>query len=80
LAGREGGRGGVPVEYEQRTLNEPELYDVVADVGETTDIAAANPGVVERLLAIAERARADLGDSLTQRVGSGVRPAGRLQE
>ncbi|MEX0678640.1 MAG: sulfatase [Pirellulales bacterium] len=78
LAGREGGKGGMPVPYQQRTLTQPELYDVGADIGETSDIAAANPDVVERLLAIAETARNDLGDSLTGRVGVGVRPSGRL--
>jgi arylsulfatase A len=80
LGGREGGRDGVPVSYEHRTLKQPELYDVVADIGETTDIAAKHPDVVERLLAIAEQARADLGDSLTGRKGSGARPPGRLDE
>ena len=77
---REGGRDGIPVKYEQRTLAKPELYDVVADIGETTDIAAANPDVVKRLLAIAEEARKDLGDSLTGRVGNGVRSSGRLAD
>jgi arylsulfatase len=80
LGGREGGRGGKPVTYESRTLANPELYDVVADVGEATDIAASHPEVVERLLAIAETARADLGDSLTGRKGAGARPVGRLRE
>ncbi len=75
LAGRPGGHDGMPVEYEHRTLKQPELYDVVADIGETTDIAADHPDVVKQLLAIAEEARADLGDKLTGRVGSGVAPA-----
>jgi arylsulfatase len=80
LGGREGGRNGVPVAYGQRTLQEPELYDVVADIGETRNIAAEHPDEVKRLLTFAERARADLGDSLSQRVGSGVRPSGRLNK
>jgi len=80
LAGRAGGRDGQPVNYESRTIEKPELHDLATDVGEKTDIAAANPQVVERLLAIAERAREDLGDSLTNRTGSGVRPNGKLRE
>jgi arylsulfatase len=80
LAGRPGGRGGIPVPYEQRTLREPELYDVAADPGETRNIAAEHPDDVNRLLAFAERARDDLGDSLTGRTGSGVRPAGRVRK
>lgn len=46
------------------------LFDLEADVGETTDVAADHPEVVERLLALADGVRADLGDSLTAgRVG-----------
>jgi arylsulfatase len=79
LAGRAGGREGRPVEYEQRTLERPELYDVVADIGEQQNIADSHPEVVKRLLALAEEARSDLGDSLTKRTGAGVRPVGRLE-
>jgi hypothetical protein len=42
------------------------------------DLAAREPAVVAALEQIAERARAELGDSLTGREGSGVRPPGRL--
>ncbi len=80
LAGRPGGKDGFPVEYEQRTLKEPELYDVVSDISETTDIAAENPQIVEQLLAIAERARADLGDSLAKRKPSGAQAVGKNRE
>ena len=38
------------------------LYDLDNDLGETTNVAAANPGVVARLEALAELARKDLGD------------------
>ncbi|HWB00874.1 MAG TPA: sulfatase [Pirellulales bacterium] len=80
LAGRPGGRGGKPAKYEQRKIATAELYDLVNDLGETTDVAAANAEIVERLQAAAERARADLGDALTGRTGSGIRPAARLGE
>jgi hypothetical protein len=36
-----------------------------------------NPEVVERLKALAETARLELGDSLTLTKGRGVRPPGR---
>ena len=52
------------------------LFDLSADVGETTDVAAKHPQVVKRLLGYAETARDDLGDSLTGRKGKGVRPCG----
>lgn len=52
------------------------LYDLEGDIGETRDVAAANPEVVRALLGQVEAARAELGDSLTKRQGSGVRPCG----
>ncbi len=80
LAGAAGGRDGNPVAYQQRKLTTSQLYDVDADTSETTDLAMARPEVVARLQALAEQARGDLGDSLTSRVGSGVREPGRLAE
>ena len=42
------GSGGIPAKYKRRT-SPLALYDLVADVGETTDVAAAHPEVVARL-------------------------------
>lgn len=50
---------------------EPFLVDLDADIGETTNVAAANPDVVTRLLALAEGMREDLGD--WDRVGKNMR-------
>jgi arylsulfatase A len=79
LAGRGGGKNGVPTTYEKKVIKQPELYDLANDVSETTDLAARHPEIVRRLLAVAERARAELGDSLTKRRGRGTRPAGQLE-
>ncbi|MFH1719594.1 MAG: sulfatase-like hydrolase/transferase [Planctomycetota bacterium] len=38
------------------------LYDLGADIGEEKDLADRHPEVVERLLALAQKAREDLGD------------------
>lgn len=57
-----------------------ELYDLENDVSETTDVAAKHPDVMRRLEALAEKARQDLGDSLTNRVGNGIREPGRASE
>jgi arylsulfatase len=54
------------------------LHDLVADAGETRDEAAAHPDVVTELQTIAETAREELGDALTNKTGKGVREPGRL--
>jgi arylsulfatase A len=80
LNGRSGGRDGRPVNYDQSKVTMPELYDLDSDISETKNIAAEHPDVVKRLLALAEQARGDLGDSLTGKVGAGVREPGRLSD
>lgn len=77
LAGRPGGRDGRPAPYTTVACDEA-LYDLVADPGETTDVAAAHPEVVARLRRLAAASRDDLGDALQQQRGRGVRAAGRL--
>ena len=78
LNGKPGGKNGYPVDYAQAKTG-VELYDLQNDVGETKNVAEAHPEVVERLTAAAERARAELGDLLTDREGSGVRLPGRAR-
>jgi arylsulfatase len=74
--GVEPGMDGLPGPYAFPTFPAA-LYDLEADPGETTDVAEANPEVVERLDALAEEAREALGDRLQGRTGSEVRPPGR---
>jgi arylsulfatase len=54
------------------------LYNLKDDVGETTNVAEANPEIVKQLLELAEQARQDLGDSLTKRTGANVRPCDKF--
>jgi len=70
--------GGMPVPYRQVKLAEPELYDLQRDPGERRNVASGQPEMLRRLQALAEQARATYGDSLTRRVGSGVREPGRV--
>jgi arylsulfatase A-like enzyme len=77
LAGRPGGKGGQPAPYSQARTG-LDLYHLPDDIGETNNVAKDHPKIVARLAALAERAREDLGDNLTGRKGSGVRPPGRL--
>ena len=78
LAGKPGGKGGVPVSYSHRKIEKEELYDLVHDIGEATDVSHEHPDIVSHLEAEAEKARSDLGDALTHRSGSGRRPPGKL--
>ena len=80
LAGRAGGKDGAPARYENVKIEQPQLYNLQEDIGEKNDVAASNAAVVETLLKFAEQARVELGDSLTQRKGTGGREPGRLPE
>jgi len=72
------GRDGVPGKLEQLQAK-LELYDLKNDVGETTDVAAKHPEIVERLQRAADRARETLGDTLTGHKGSEVRLPGKVK-
>jgi arylsulfatase A-like enzyme len=77
LADQPGGKDGVPAKYQSAKASVA-LYDLQNDPAETTDVATRNPEVLARLLHLAESARQDLGDSLTQRKGPNTREPGRL--
>jgi len=53
---------------------ELKLFNLAKDIGESKNVAAANPKVVKQLLAHAENARKELGD--VNRPGKGQRKAG----
>ena len=55
-----------------------ELYDVRNDLGETLEISAKHPEVVDRLMAMAESARGNLGD--WDREGADQRVAGWVDD
>jgi arylsulfatase A-like enzyme len=55
---------------------EAALYNVRDDVSETHEVAAEHPGIVERLTALAAKAREELGDA--DHPGRGQRPAGHV--
>ena len=58
-------------------LAKGELYDLNADLGEATNLAATQPGVVEELRALAAAVEPDLG---TTEFGPGCRPLGRISQ
>jgi len=64
----------LPKEIEHTAM----LFDLDADLAETTDVAPQHPDVVARLTALAEKAREDLGDG--NRPGKNQRPAGWVDD
>ena len=74
----------VALDSKKRNWGKPEgrqplkLFDLSNDIHEDHNVAESNPEVVERLLAFAEKARADLGD--TNRPGKGQRDAGWVEK
>ena len=73
----EPGQDGFPGKYGRGTSGLA-LYDLQNDISETTNIMNQYPEIVNKLQTLGEKARAELGDVLTERKGSGVRPPGRL--
>ena len=71
---------GIPIKYERTKIEAPELYHLSNDISETTDVAADNPHLVEIMLRLAGKARADMGDALTGTAGTNLREPGRVDE
>ncbi|WP_111669425.1 sulfatase family protein [Algoriphagus litoralis] len=71
---------GIPVKYSQIKLEHPQLFDLSKDKGETTDLTSQNPEIVRLLNGFADQARADMGDALTGKEGTGNRKAGRISQ
>ena len=74
--GVEPGKGGLPGPYAHGETG-LELYDLENDLGETRDVADEHPDVVERLKALGNIARKELGDG--EQTGKEIRPPGRIE-
>jgi arylsulfatase A-like enzyme len=57
-----------------------QLYDLEADIGETTDLSDELPDVVEEMKAALDRGREELGDEATGAEGRNIRPIGRVDD
>ncbi|MFG0266413.1 MAG: sulfatase [Rhodopirellula sp. JB055] len=79
LGDREAGKDGMPDGYAM-TKSGLELYDLDADVSETTNVIEAHPEVAKQLQAAAEVYRQQLGDKLQKIKGSEIRGPGKLAE
>jgi arylsulfatase len=74
--GVEPGKNGLPGPYAHGETG-LELYDLEKDIGERHNVAGENPDVMERLTALGNIARKELGDK--ELVGEAVRHVGRLE-
>jgi arylsulfatase A-like enzyme len=54
------------------------LYNLLNDPGEDRDVKDQYPDIVKQLTAIADKYRKEIGDGLTNQVGTEVRPAAKL--
>ncbi len=79
MSGQQPGKDGLPGEYQQIDLQEMVLFDVVADPGETTNVASQNPGIVAKIEHLAHGMRERLGDSLTGVTGKENRDPGTVR-
>ena len=61
-------------------LQRHELYDLSVDVGEERNRIAEHPKIVDQIEGLAEACQRELGDTVTETVGSGVRPVGRVED
>lgn len=75
--GVEPGKDGFPGKYATGECG-LELYNLKTDISEIHNVAARHPDIVEELKKLAEKARTELGDALTNRKGTEVREPGRL--
>ncbi|WP_409024960.1 sulfatase [Flectobacillus longus] len=71
------GNDGYPGQVNENSPVTMALYDLRRDPGERYDVQKTYPKIVEELLQLAEEAREDLGDDITQKTGKNNREAGK---
>lgn len=71
------GNDGYPGQVNENSPVPMALYDLRRDPSERYDVQKTYPKIVEELLLLAEEAREDLGDDITQKTGKNNREAGK---
>ena len=79
LNGRNGGKDGIPVKYDQNIVYEKELYNLKDDPRELNNIIKDHSNIVIKLEEMGNNARNDLGDKLTNVEGTGRREVGIIK-
>jgi arylsulfatase A-like enzyme len=69
---------GIPLDYIMVDLPNMELYHIPSDPSESKNVAAEQPIQVQKMLQAADKARLDMGDALTGKVGSNLRKPGYI--
>ena len=64
---------GIPGKYEMMDLKEMELYDLEKDPSETNNVIEEFPQVLNKISALADNARIDMGDALRGMEGKNIR-------
>jgi arylsulfatase A-like enzyme len=77
--GMKPGKDGWPGATRSIEIKQNELYDLRRDPGERYNVVDFYPDVVADLMKIAEDARKDLGDDMTNSPGANRRPAGSVK-
>lgn len=72
------GSGGAPGSYDWDAKTDLVLFNLEEDLAEARDVAALHPDVVARLCELGDGMRHQLGDKLTEVVGSENREPGRV--
>jgi arylsulfatase A-like enzyme len=73
------GMNGYPGKAPEDVAMPLALYDLRRDPAENYDIKDMHPDIVKKLQALAEEARADLGDDIQKRTGANNRAVGKIE-
>lgn len=78
LNGKKGRDDGQPIKYEYVNLLSEELYNLKTDPSETKNIINDFPELAKKITTLANNKRKELGDDLTNVLGSEIREVGKI--